>query len=243
VKIFGVVIAALLIGYLMGGLIPNSQLQKARDDIDSLQRLVRDYDARSRSTLSGINQLLNIPNDAGQLSTASVEEPPIVVEEIEVVDEIAGTYVEVADEVSTNDVTSVSANDNEYSLSNELQTAVSAWGVRVDLAHDSFVQSVELNHDEEIRFHVLVEAMNIRLEEAILAWVDQIKAKEYMSEEAGIRMMSDLAQIVTLTYDEMDRNLPSDWREKSGEGFSLTDLIDPNVAMPLVDVEEHLDME
>ena len=46
---------------------------------------------------------------------------------------------------------------------------------------------------------------------------------------------------VVLTYDEMDRTLPNGWRTSAGRDFSLTDLIDPSVAEPLIDVEDKLD--
>ncbi len=43
------------------------------------------------------------------------------------------------------------------------------------------------------------------------------------------------------TYDELDSAMPPNWRQDAGEEFSVTDFIDPSVALPLVDIEDELD--
>jgi hypothetical protein len=49
--------------------------------------------------------------------------------------------------------------------------------------------------------------------------------------------MNELSGIVVTTYDDLDRTLPEDWRDKAGEKFQVFDFINPEVAMPLADVE------
>ena len=79
--------------------------------------------------------------------------------------------------------------------------------------------------------------MNLRLSNSIRTWVDNVKTADTFTPETGIRMMSDLSKDLVVTYDELDRTMPADWRTKAGEKFEVLDFIDPQVALPLTEVE------
>ena len=38
-------------------------------------------------------------------------------------------------------------------------------------------------------------------------------------------------------YDDLDRTLPEDWRDKAGPKFQVFDFVNPEVALPLTEVE------
>ena len=56
-----------------------------------------------------------------------------------------------------------------------------------------------------------------------------------------MKLVRDLASSVATTYDELQASMPANWRQDAGKEFSVTDFIDPSVAMPLVDIEDELD--
>ena len=80
--------------------------------------------------------------------------------------------------------------------------------------------------------------MNLRLGDRIEQWTDYLKVKGELNPEDGIRMMNDLSSVMVLTYDELDGSMPPNWRDEAGEDFQLFNFIDPEVAMPLAEVED-----
>ena len=61
-----------------------------------------------------------------------------------------------------------------------------------------------------------------------------------MGEADGIRLARDFTTAMAITYDELDASMPEAWQQDAGESFSLTDFVDPAVALPLVEVETEL---
>jgi hypothetical protein len=119
-----------------------------------------------------------------------------------------------------------------------IRQASELWKTRSAVARNSFLSNTGMKGEEEATFDVLVEAMNLRLEDRILQWSDYLGTKKAINPEDGVRLINDLSSVLVLTYDEFDRRLPAGWREKAGENFQLFDFIDPEVAMPLADVEQ-----
>jgi hypothetical protein len=117
-----------------------------------------------------------------------------------------------------------------------IKAAAELWKVRRDLARNGFMSQVKPTPAEAAQVDVIMQAMNVRLQEGVVRWVDYIKEAEALSPEDGIRMMNELSGIVVTTYDDLDRALPEDWRDKAGEKFQVFDFIDPEVALPLADV-------
>jgi hypothetical protein len=50
-------------------------------------------------------------------------------------------------------------------------------------------------------------------------------------------MMNELSAALVLTYDELDRKLPEDWRREAGPQFELVRFVDPEVLTPLQDLD------
>jgi len=119
----------------------------------------------------------------------------------------------------------------------QLEAATKLWDVRANLARNSFLENLNASPDEATRFDVLIEAMNLRLDTHIREWVDGVSEQGVVRAEDGARLIHHLSGAVVITYDEMDRSLPVDWREATDAEFKLFDFIDPSVAEPLVDVE------
>ena len=75
---------------------------------------------------------------------------------------------------------------------------------------------------------------------SISNWVDRVEGQETISTEDGIRLFNSILDSVVLTYDEMDRKLPENWREGVGDDFQLMEMIDPRVAKPLLKLEDKM---
>jgi hypothetical protein len=115
--------------------------------------------------------------------------------------------------------------------------------MRSDIAREGFLDKISASKDQEVRFDVLMNAMNVRIEHAIGQWAEVFEQEEMPPHEAAIRMMNDVTGSLVITYDELDRSMPRGWRRDAGDSFELIDFIDPYVASPLVGLEDKLDFE
>jgi len=127
---------------------------------------------------------------------------------------------------------------DERTLRERIDEASEAWRVRSEIARNNFVTRAELTPEEAAKFDTLVEAMNLRIQNCFQAFADAVQAGEPITPALGARMIHDLSEAVVLTYDEMDRELPS-WRQKAG-GLDLGDMLDPATAEPLLPIEDRL---
>jgi hypothetical protein len=119
-----------------------------------------------------------------------------------------------------------------------LQAAVDLWKVRADLARNSFVSNVTTSDSQTAQFEVTMAAMNLRLSNSIRTWVEYVKEAQTVTPETSIKIMSDLSATLVWAYNDLDRTMPEDWRARAGPKFQVFDFIDPQAAMPLVEVEE-----
>jgi hypothetical protein len=232
-------VIALIAGLVIGGWGLRTDLRKAKEELKT-QKSKSEKSAKRSAELNGIRTMLRLPETKGEI--------PQIQQKKKDKTETAGQASSNATPAmvarpGTNDLSAASTNrpPKHKSMSEEIKQASELWRTRVALARNSFISNAQLNKDQEIKFDVLVEAMNLRLSDRIEKWADYIKAKEVLAPEDGVRMMNDLSGVLVLTYDEFDRTMPPDWRDKSGENFQLFDLIDPEVAMPLTEVEGILD--
>jgi hypothetical protein len=124
-----------------------------------------------------------------------------------------------------------------------MEEAIELWTIRSELARNTFLTNTGVNEEEVVRFDVLVEAMNLRIETSIAEWADLLRSEQVMPPEAAARMMNDISGAIVLTYDEMDRAMPPAWREDAGPKFQLFDFIDPRVATPLMGMEDQFNFE
>ncbi len=126
----------------------------------------------------------------------------------------------------------------------DIDAAIEVFRVRAEASRNAFVANAELSRQQAADFDVLVAAMNVRLAQKIEDWARRLQTADDLSmPETGARMINDLSSALVVTYDELDRKMPSDWRQNpsgAASGFDLADFIDPSVALPLVGVQDRL---
>ena len=228
-------VVALLAGLVLGAWGPRMDLCKARDEIKALQSK-SDKRTKRASELQSVRDVLRLPDQQPQGRRG--HPPSRVHADVAVAEtnELAAATTRppappASSELPTNRL------PRHVKMDEQIRQASELWQTRVDLARNSFVSNTELTKEQEAGFDVLVEAMNIRLEDRITKWADYLKTKGEIGPEDGIRMINDLSSVLVLTYDEFDRKLPPTWREKAGSDFQLFNFIDPEVALPLTEIE------
>jgi hypothetical protein len=229
------VCAALLLGLVLGSWALRSDLREARRQADELRR---ELDRRGRSTqgLDGIATMLRIP-DAGAAGrrASSLTGTGMVAAATGRVDSASGPTGKTA--VALGDARRFQRPPPEQ-FRERLETAAAAWKTRSDLARSAFVSNVAPSDEAAARFDVIIAAMNMRLSNSVQSWVQSIRQNEQAAApETGVRMFHDLSGALVLTYDELDQSMPAGWREKAGPEFKVMDFINPEVVLPLADVE------
>lgn len=231
------IVLAVLVGLLLGSWGPRNDLRKAKEEIEDLNRRLSKGWTQG-GEVEGVRQMLRIPgNEAvkrrvaerAKRATAVTSKAPVVAGET--------TPNPVASQVVAQ---TVSATNDEVDLvwdGEDIEKAAKFWNARASLARNSFVSNLKLDAKQADRFDTVVLAMNLRLETGISNWVQGVKAKGEANTEDGVRLMNELSSAVVVTYDEMDRSMPPDWRKQAGEQFELINFVDPAVAMPLMDID------
>ena len=236
---------ALLLGLVVGAWGPRSELRQVRDDVKRLEGLLKESRSAPKNNLETFSRLLNLPDGRARQGPAPARSNAVV-----------------AVSLSTNSPEAAAGGSNSLSvtfgahggasgartaaqdratLRERIDQAIELWKVRSDIARSTFMANVHMKPEDAAQFDVVVEAMNVRLKERMGYWADQMKSDQFqMGDEQGIRMMSDLGQVMVLTYDEMDRKMPQGWRGAAGDDFHLVDMVDPSVATPLIDVQDKL---
>lgn len=232
-RTFLAVCIALLVGLVIGAWPYKRDLRLARDEISQL-KAQSERRQRSRSNMDGITRLLAIPEREAPLQSSSVSASQTVARPASpLVRESNATPSRVNARWRRQGAERASSAEE---FRQQIRNAAELWKTRVSLARESFASRVPTNEAQVIRFDVLMEAMNIRLEATIEKWVDAIQTQEVVTAETGVRMMNELTDALVITYDELDRNMPADWREKAGSEFQLIDFVDPEVALPLAEI-------
>ncbi|MFA6562689.1 MAG: hypothetical protein WCV00_12335 [Verrucomicrobiia bacterium] len=217
-------VLALLLGLVLGGYGPRSDLRQARARIKELERKVGRQEA-SAGKMQTVKAMLQVKDSEVSAARAKPRKftrplPPPKLQ-----------LPEPAEAPATNAPSRMGHNIAEAS---EL------WSTRVEMSRNSFIGNLGLNPQQTAMFDGITAVMNAQLEERINKWADTLKLKDEMSSEDGIRMMTELGGVLTKTYDEMDQAMPQGWRDKAGSEFQLVNFIDPAVATPLADVEGKL---
>lgn len=126
--------------------------------------------------------------------------------------------------------------ERQKEFEDNINKAVELFEVRSKLARKTFADKVGLDEKEEERFVVLVDAMNLRLASEIEVWAKAAEAKDDIGPEEGVRLVNGVTEVMVSAYEDMDREMPENWREKSGGDLNITDFIDPAVALPLAGI-------
>jgi hypothetical protein len=238
VKLLGIAVLTLVVGYLLGGWALRSDIYALEEKIAHLEQKFdkRAYDGNP--SLSGITQMLNVPEKPSQHSSEIEEQSPAEPAGAEVVnEEKEPSPTEKEDEESDR------SKEEPETFEERIEQAADLWGMRSDLARDAFLTNINATEEEAGRFDVLVEAMNIRLETTIEKWAETLAEDSIPSREAGLRMMNEITEALVLTYDELNRSMPQGWSDDAGSEFQLVDYIDPLVAMPLSGLDDKLQFD
>ena len=125
-------------------------------------------------------------------------------------------------------------------LRKQLETAAAVWKARSDLARSGFLSTVAETDALAAQFDVSMAAMNLRMSNSVRTWAESVGQRREVSSEDGIRIMSELSSTLVQAYNDLDRTMPAGWRAKAGPEFEVVNFINPEVVMPLTDVEDVL---
>jgi len=223
-----------VLGLLVGTLGPRLRLQRERDELERLRKAVS---SEQRSgNLGNVVDFLRIGDGDGKAGNGGTNRVarPSRWNPTGATSDTARAQGPVTNSTATGFGSSTGG--PPVSLKERIDEAAELWRIRSDIARSSFVQAAALDPRTTAKFDVLVEAMNIRLRDKIDHWADYIATND-VTPETGVRVVKDLTEVMVVTYDEMDRSMPGNWREKAGPEFDLGGFIDPAVATPLLKVE------
>lgn len=223
------VIMALLAGLALGSWAPRMDMKHLRKEVDDLRKQAAHRTSKS-SEISMITTMLKVPE-----TTPAAPAPRRHFHHTNA--EPVATTAPATNAVDALQGPTIVTNRHE-TMKESLATAKELWETRTALARNSFISNIKASPEQTTNFDVLVEAMNLRIGTAIDKWAAALKTQESIQPEQGIRMVSELSGIMVTTYDEMDRKMPADWRKNAGEDFQLFNFIDPDVATPLVELED-----
>jgi hypothetical protein len=125
-------------------------------------------------------------------------------------------------------------------LRKQVETAAAVWKARSDLARSGFLSTVAETDALAAQFDVSMAAMNLRMSNSVRTWAESVGQRREVSSEDGIRIMSELSSTLVQAYNDLDRTMPAGWRAKAGPEFEVVNFINPEVVMPLTDVEDVL---
>lgn len=228
------IVPALLVGLALGSWSLRGDLRRARQELELARSQLRKGNSRTGG-IEGITTMLRIPDRARPSEEDRQPSPPR-----EAADPDTAEAASAVIPAPTNVAAGTASNTNHVPMRDRIQAAAELWRTRGALARTSFLTNVDPDEQQAAKFDVLMAAMNLRMSNSVREWVEVLKTERRVTPEMGVRVMHELSEIMVLTYDEMDRSLPDDWRARAGEGFQLLDFVNPDVAMPLVEVEPML---
>ena len=225
-KLIGALVIGLAVGLLLGRAAPQADLRAAKAQLEELKRK-GSAQATSRSAIAGVETMLKVRQDdvaAARRHRPHAPPPPSG----------ATQAIGAVASASTN---LPPGRGRQGSMSNDIAQVKQAWQLRSEIARKGFLERTKLDTQQAADFDVVIEAMNLRLGASIDKWSAQIRKADVFTPETGIRMMNELSQSLVVTYDELDRKMPSAWRQDAGPTFELVRFIDPEVLTPLQDLE------
>lgn len=226
-KIGIAVILALLAGLALGGWGPRADLREARDRIKELEKKASRQEA-SAGKMQQVKTMLRVKDDEVRAAaTRRARKPPPP-------RPLPPPAEEPEDAIAS---ARPAATNAPPRMGHDIAEAAELWSARVEMSRNSFIGNLGLNPQQVAMFDGVTAVMNAQLEERIGKWAETLKQQDEMTSEDGVRMMTELGNVITKTYDEMDQVMPQGWRERAGGGFDLVNFVDPAVAMPLTEVE------
>jgi len=245
---------ALLFGLAIGSWGPRSDLRTAKAELEATKKLLKDH-SRRRGDLDGITRLIGIderarggakgrPSPGTAHPAGGAPDGAQPAPSAEATNEHVSFSVGIGPdgrsvaEVSTNRAADDPADQRK--LGERIDEAIELWKTRSDIARSTLLANLELTPEQALQFDVLVRAMNLRIGNTLQTLADNLKTNQDLNTESAIRVANDVTGAVIVGYKDLDRTLPDGWRQKAGKEFTLTDFVDPNVARPLIEVEDKL---
>lgn len=228
-KLLALSVIAFIIGFALGGWPPRSDLLVREGEIEELKAQLADKAYKGNPSLSGITQMLNVPEKAAP------PKPEMPASDEGTPEEAEPAAAELAAEPEPE------TPEEPRDFRAHIEEAAELWLLRADLARQGFLDTIAASPDQALRFDVVIEALNLRLETTIAQWADVLAKDTMPPTEAGIRMMKDITEALAIAYDDLDQGMPVSWKRDAGDTFQIVDYIDPVVALPLADVEDKLD--
>ena len=239
---------AVLLGLVLGGWGPRSELKTIKQDLKETRRLLKEGGKQqgAGTDMANMSRLLGIGADDPRGTTRADRSTPSTGATHHVANKppeaTGGDLPEDATTMAdTADTAPLEATEPEEpsarGMEQEIDKAMELWKLRSDIARSTFLANGEFSDEEAMHFDVLMEAMNIRLGHTIETWATAVENKQDVGAEEGVRLMNGVTDALVVTYDEMDRKLPGTWRETGGKDLRLFDFIDPAVAKPMIRIE------
>lgn len=234
-----IIVVALLAGLLMGSWNVKVDLRRAEKEVAVLRKELNRRPVSGGGQLSGIKTMLKIPeraeggtkDEAGRHRKSEPEAVPGAVDSVQA--ETAGTG-----DVAVVTGRAAHPHGRHGGFRKQMETGMAAWKARSDLARAGFVANVVETEAQAVQFDVVMMAMNLRLSNSVRTWVESIRQTGEVNSEAGIRIMNELSSALVQSYNDLDRTMPADWRDRAGSEFEVINFINPDVIMPLADVED-----
>lgn len=220
---------ALLCGLIIGNSASKADLRHARGEVEKLRRELASRGS-SPTSINGITSILNLPEAHKPSAAARRNENALQ-------DPTPALPLAATQSVASASTGTGQTHRAHASLSKQLETASELWKTRTDLARNSFLSNVSSSDEHAVRFDVIMAAMNLRLSNDVAQSVAAIKTNQTMSAETGLRMLHTLSGDIVQAYQDLDQAMPDDWRGKAGAKFAVFDFINPDVVLPLAELD------
>ncbi|OVE75677.1 hypothetical protein BVX97_03840 [bacterium E08(2017)] len=229
----------LLIGLVMGAWGTRNDLREVKEELREVKAQKGVGARRSIEIGSGVTQLLNINSgvatiDDREQKTEVREDKTDAAEEEDSHRDTESTELADEEKVEKEEREELTPEERRSEMEENIQRAAELWEARAKIARATFVDRAELTDEQAVKFDVLVDAMNLRMADTIEKWTVEAESKETLGPEDGIKLVNSVTDVMVSAYDDLDRNMPENWREKNDGEMNVTDFIDPEVAMPLV---------
>ena len=223
---------ALLAGLVLGRLGPGTEIREKDQQIADLEKQVRKA-RQNDAQIAGISRMLRMPDETSEALSRSDSDD-------DATNGWSGATHRKKNQAEEDEDGSPDERRERPDMTEQIERATEIWDMRKDMARANFVSRVEMNDEQEEQFEVILAAMNLRLAPIFEAWAEDLQNGNTLVAESGTRYLHEITGAVNLVYEEMDRSMPEDWREKSGDQFNAGDFIDPAIFAPLVQVEDRL---
>ena len=111
---------------------------------------------------------------------------------------------------------------------------VSRMRERAEKRLKEFVDRTGLNAAQTEEFSSTVAALDATLQERAQTWADKIRSSGTFYQDARMEFVSDMSQILSAGYAEMDATLPATWRDDDGN-INLMQIVGDAAFAPVVE--------